>query len=61
YPPQLHSGAVGYGPEYNQGPGFSEQLQGVKEQIKGKLTHKPDLVEHGRERRTGELKHREQE
>lgn len=29
--------------------------------MKGKLTRNPDLVEHGRERRTGELKHKELE
>lgn len=33
----------------------------MKEEVKGKLFRKPDLVEHGREMRTGELKKKQQE
>jgi len=29
-------------------------VKGLKEELKGKITHKPDLVEHGRELRSGE-------
>lgn len=61
YPEQRHSGAVGYGPNYQQGVGFSEKIQGLKEQVKGKITKNPDLVEHGKERRTGVLKKKEEE
>lgn len=78
YPEQKHTGAVGYGPEYEKGavgPGslvqrlhqdlitfvqaFDSKLSGLKEQIKGKVTRNPDLVEHGRQQRTGELKKRQ--
>ncbi|KAE9392115.1 hypothetical protein BT96DRAFT_1000661 [Gymnopus androsaceus JB14] len=45
YPEQRHSGAVGYGPNYNQGVGFSEKLGGLKEQVKGTLTKNHDLKE----------------
>jgi hypothetical protein len=41
--------------------GFSQKISGLKEEMKGKLTKNPELVEHGRERRTGELKHKEME
>jgi len=41
--------------------GFSEKLGGLKEQVKGTLTKNHDLVEHGKERRTGELKKKEEE
>ncbi|KAH7890438.1 hypothetical protein F5I97DRAFT_1782375, partial [Phlebopus sp. FC_14] len=61
YPPQRHAGAVGLGPEYGKGTGFGETLAGLQEQIKGKILRKPELVEHGRERRTGELKKKERE
>ncbi|KAI0045972.1 hypothetical protein FA95DRAFT_1607272 [Auriscalpium vulgare] len=61
YPPQLHSGAVGYGPEYGRGAGLDEKMTGVKEELKGRVLRKPDLVEKGRERRTGELKRKQQE
>ncbi|KAI0826587.1 hypothetical protein BC628DRAFT_242570 [Trametes gibbosa] len=58
YPEQRHAGAVGYGPEYAKGATTGDKLAGYKEQLKGKVLHKPDLVEHGRELRTGELKKR---
>ncbi|KAG1724349.1 hypothetical protein EDB19DRAFT_314643 [Suillus lakei] len=60
-PPQRHAGAVGLGPSYGQGVGFGEKLGGLQEEIKGKIMKKPELVEHGRERRTGILKKKEQE
>ncbi|THH16052.1 hypothetical protein EW146_g4524 [Bondarzewia mesenterica] len=41
--------------------GLGEKLAGLKEQVKGKLTKKPELVEKGRERKTGQLKKKEQE
>lgn len=41
--------------------GTSDKLQGLKEEFKGKLLHKPELVQHGRELRTGELKRKENE
>ncbi|KAG7095210.1 hypothetical protein E1B28_005985 [Marasmius oreades] len=61
YPPQLHAGAVGYGPNYRQGPTFTDKVTGVKEEIKGKVTRHPDLVQQGHDRRTGELKRRERD
>ncbi|EJF67162.1 hypothetical protein DICSQDRAFT_47591 [Dichomitus squalens LYAD-421 SS1] len=56
YPPQRHAGAVGYGPEYGKGAGTSDKLQGFQEEVKGKVLRKPDLVQHGHEMRTGQLK-----
>ncbi|PIL31460.1 hypothetical protein GSI_06161 [Ganoderma sinense ZZ0214-1] len=61
YPPQRHAGAVGYGPEYGKGTGTSDKLQGLKEEFKGKVLRKPELVQHGRDLRTGELKRKEME
>ncbi|KAG1813530.1 uncharacterized protein BJ212DRAFT_1300938 [Suillus subaureus] len=60
-PPQRHAGAAGLGPAYKQGAGLGEKLSGLQEEIKGKITKNPELVEHGRERRTGILKQKEQE
>ncbi|KAI6121129.1 hypothetical protein F5141DRAFT_998221 [Pisolithus sp. B1] len=61
FPPQRHAGAIGLGPEYAMGASTSEKLQGLKEEMKGKITGKLELVEHGRELRTGELKRKEKE
>ncbi|KAG6376799.1 hypothetical protein JVT61DRAFT_1824 [Boletus reticuloceps] len=60
-PPQQHSGAVGLGPNYPLGPSKSDEIKGVVEVIKGKVLGKPELVEKGRKRRTGELMHKERE
>ncbi|KAI0371963.1 hypothetical protein BV20DRAFT_132625 [Pilatotrama ljubarskyi] len=61
YPEQKHAGAVGYGPEYGKGASTSDKLTGIKEEVKGKILRKPDVIEHGREIRTGELKKKQQE
>ncbi|KAJ3805103.1 hypothetical protein F5876DRAFT_2821, partial [Lentinula aff. lateritia] len=61
YPEQHHAGAVGYGPNYRQTATFTDKLSGLKEELKGKVTKNPQLVEHGRELKTGELKKKEQE
>jgi hypothetical protein len=42
----------------NQSAG--EKFQGIKEQLKGKIMGKPDLVEHGRLRRTDKLREQEE-
>lgn len=60
-PPQRHAGAVGLGPAYGQGAGLGEKLGGMQEEIRGKIMKNPELVEHGRERRTGILKKKEQQ
>ncbi|KAI9566127.1 hypothetical protein HD554DRAFT_2119585 [Boletus coccyginus] len=60
-PPQRHAGAVGIGPNYTLGPGFGDQVGGIVEEIKGKIVGKPEVAEHGRERRTGELMRKERE
>ncbi|KAF8066728.1 hypothetical protein FPV67DRAFT_1496178 [Lyophyllum atratum] len=52
---QRHAGQVGYGPAYHQGPTLGDKFHGIKEEIKGKITGKPELMEKGRERKTGEL------
>ncbi|KAI0314182.1 hypothetical protein OF83DRAFT_1138058 [Amylostereum chailletii] len=61
YPPQLHAGKVGYGPSYGRGVGMGEKIAGVKEEVVGKVLRKPETVEHGHLRRTGELKRQEQD
>ncbi|KAJ8475265.1 hypothetical protein ONZ51_g6662 [Trametes cubensis] len=61
YPEQRHAGAVGYGPEYGKGASTGDKIAGLKEEMKGKILRKPDVVEHGRELRTGELKKKQQE
>ncbi|KAG6329046.1 hypothetical protein ID866_10042, partial [Astraeus odoratus] len=61
YPPQRHAGAVGIGPEFGTHTGFTEKLAGLKEEIKGKVLRKPELVQHGHDRRTGELRKKERE
>ncbi|KAF9223164.1 hypothetical protein BS17DRAFT_782458 [Gyrodon lividus] len=35
-------------------------MAGLKEEIKGKILGEPEAAAHGRERRTGELKRREE-
>ncbi|KAN0082599.1 hypothetical protein V8E55_008394 [Tylopilus felleus] len=54
-PPQRHAGAVGLGPNYPLGPSVGDKLGGVAEEFKGKVLGKPEVVAHGRERRTGAL------
>jgi hypothetical protein len=61
YPPQKHAGAVGYGPEYGEGAGLGDKFDGFKEQLKGKMTGNQDLVQHGKELQTGELKKKQLE
>ena len=39
---------------------IGEKVKGIKEEVKGKVTGDPELVELGRERRTGELRLKEQ-
>ncbi|EMD36282.1 hypothetical protein CERSUDRAFT_74298 [Gelatoporia subvermispora B] len=56
YPEQRHAGAVGYGPEYGKGASTGDKFEGYKTELKGKILKKPDLVQHGHEMRTGELK-----
>ncbi|KAF8632644.1 hypothetical protein AX17_004777 [Amanita inopinata Kibby_2008] len=59
YPEQKHAGAVGYGPNYHRGADISDKFGGLYEQAKGKIMHKPELVQHGHERYAGELKRKE--
>ena len=62
YGPEYGKGAVClsvfFGPtstnEYQQSTG--DKLEGLKEELKGKIMHEPDLVQHGHDLRTGELK-----
>ncbi|THH29903.1 hypothetical protein EUX98_g4283 [Antrodiella citrinella] len=61
YPPQLHAGKVGLGPEYGKGASGGDKLTGWKEEIAGKILHNPEKVQHGKDMRTGELKKREKE
>ncbi|KAJ7768273.1 hypothetical protein B0H16DRAFT_1519218 [Mycena metata] len=61
YPEQKHAGAVGFGPNYHQTPGFLDKVTGLKEEMKGKVTRNPDLAAKGHDRMTGELKKKELE
>ncbi|RPD65104.1 hypothetical protein L226DRAFT_556117 [Lentinus tigrinus ALCF2SS1-7] len=61
YPEQKHAGAVGFGPEYGKGASTGDKFAGMKEEVKGKILHKPDLVEHGRELRSGVVKKKQME
>ncbi|EIN04657.1 hypothetical protein PUNSTDRAFT_122712 [Punctularia strigosozonata HHB-11173 SS5] len=61
YPEQKHAGAVGYGPEYHKGATFGDKMEGMKEELKGKVTKNPDRAQHGREMRTGVLKEKHEE
>ncbi|KAF9561989.1 hypothetical protein CPC08DRAFT_707032 [Agrocybe pediades] len=54
YPEQKHAGRVGLGPNYRAGATLEDKIKGLKEELKGKVTHKPELVEHGRELISGE-------
>lgn len=56
YPEQRHAGAAGIGPEYGKGVTTGDKYEGLKEEAKGKILRKPELAEHGRKLRTGELK-----
>ncbi|KAF9240040.1 hypothetical protein BU15DRAFT_74268 [Melanogaster broomeanus] len=58
-PPQRHAGAAGLGPNYAFEASLGEKVSGLMEEIKGKILKEPALVEHGRERRTGELKRKQ--
>jgi len=59
-PEQKHAGHLdGPGPEFQKGEGFGGKIQGIKEQIKGKITRNPDLVQQGKDRQTGELKRKQ--
>ncbi|EJU05546.1 hypothetical protein DACRYDRAFT_19997 [Dacryopinax primogenitus] len=61
YPPQLHAGKVGLGPMYHQGPDLADRIGGFQEELRGKITHNAERVQHGHDRMTGELKRKEQE
>lgn len=41
--------------------GLGDKFDGFKEQIKGKVTRNPDLVQHGKEQASGQLKKKEHE
>jgi hypothetical protein len=56
YPEQKHAGAVGYGPNYHQGPTVGEKATGLKEELVGKMKHDQGMTQHGHELRTGILK-----
>ncbi|KIM40576.1 hypothetical protein M413DRAFT_446010 [Hebeloma cylindrosporum] len=53
-PAQRHAGKVGLGPNYHAGPTLEDKVVGVKEEVLGKITHKPERIQHGHEVLTGE-------
>ncbi|KIJ62251.1 hypothetical protein HYDPIDRAFT_114732 [Hydnomerulius pinastri MD-312] len=60
-PPQRLAGAAGLGPNYGKDAGFGDKIGGLTEEIKGKILRKPEVTEHGHDRRTGQLKRKEEE
>lgn len=56
---------MGYGPNYkppNSGATTSEKISGSLEILKGKILHKPEVIEHGKLKKSGELsKEREED
>jgi len=65
YPEQKHAGKVGLGPEYGKKSrethGINAKIKGYKEEFKGTVTRNSDLVQKGKERRTGDLAQKEEE
>ncbi|EMD36281.1 hypothetical protein CERSUDRAFT_95621 [Gelatoporia subvermispora B] len=61
YPEQRHAGAVGVGPNYGTAATMGDKVQGMMQQMKGKVMRDPELAERGREMRTGELQEKEHE
>lgn len=64
YPEQKHAGKVGYGPAYAETHGvvgMGERFEGLKQEIKGKILRKPELVQQGRDKMSGEAKRKQQE
>ena len=67
YGPEYGKGAVNYHcTKYMHamltvmhGQSTGDKLTGMKEEVKGKIFHKPELVEHGHELRTGALKQKQ--
>ncbi|KAF8905086.1 hypothetical protein CPB84DRAFT_1960637 [Gymnopilus junonius] len=39
YPEQKHAGKVGYGPNYHSGATLEDKIEGLKDELKGKITH----------------------
>ncbi|KAF9044440.1 hypothetical protein BJ165DRAFT_1405256 [Panaeolus papilionaceus] len=59
YPEQRHAGKVGYGPNYYVGASFGDIVTGLADEVKGKITHDPILIQHGHELISGEEKRKE--
>lgn len=55
YPEQRHGGSVGLGPNYAKHPTMGDKVGGAMEEIKGKMLKKPEVAQHGHDRKTGEL------
>ncbi|KAG2067565.1 hypothetical protein BDR04DRAFT_1158900 [Suillus decipiens] len=58
-PPHKHAGTTGT--SHAKGAGLGQKIEGLEEEIRGMITKNPELLEQGRERRTGTLKKKEQE
>ncbi|ORY89692.1 hypothetical protein BCR35DRAFT_300114 [Leucosporidium creatinivorum] len=54
-PVQSHAGKVGLGPNYKKHPNTADKVGGTLEEIKGKILHKPEVAQHGADRKTGAL------
>ncbi|RXW17539.1 hypothetical protein EST38_g8315 [Candolleomyces aberdarensis] len=61
YPPQTHSGKVGYGPHFSLSPTLGEKMTGLKEELKGTIKRDPEEVQHGKDIVSGEEKRRARE
>ncbi|KAH7099961.1 hypothetical protein BKA62DRAFT_588854, partial [Auriculariales sp. MPI-PUGE-AT-0066] len=58
YPEQIHAGKIGVGPSIadRNHATFGEKVAGLKQVIVGKVTRKPETVEHGRDMMSGAAK-----
>ncbi|KAG8987981.1 hypothetical protein FRB90_003041 [Tulasnella sp. 427] len=64
YPEQKHAGKVGYGPNFAEARGkvtMGEKIDGLKEEVKGKIKKDEHMIQEGHDKRTGELKRRQME
>ncbi|KAH8834889.1 hypothetical protein DL96DRAFT_1422630, partial [Flagelloscypha sp. PMI_526] len=61
YPEMHHAGKVGYGPNYHHGPTTADKVTGLKEEVFGKIKRSPELVQHGKDLKSGDLARKEKE
>ncbi|KAK4054355.1 hypothetical protein OIO90_003588 [Microbotryomycetes sp. JL221] len=55
YPEQAHAGQLGLGPNYHKHPTTGDKISGTMEEIKGKILRKPEVAQHGADKKSGAL------